>query len=807
MKLSLRWLSRHVDLSDVSPQQILSDLTMSTAEIEGLERFGEGLEPFVVGHVRKREPHPDADKLSVCQVDLGRPGEGEGGVVQIVCGAPNVAPGQRVVVIRPGDTLPASGGKGALKIKVGRIRGVESHGMICSESELGLSDEHDGILVLDADAPIGARFVDVANVQDWVFEIDNKSINHRPDLWGHYGFARELAAIYRKELRPVCEPFPLPARGRRVEVEIEDRDGCPRYCGVVIDGVTAGPSPNELRWQLAAVGQRAINLPVDLTNWVMLDLGQPMHAFDARHVGDGPIRVRRAKTGEKLTTLDGQKRTLTADDLLICCGERPEALAGVMGGEGTMVASDTTSLFLESASFHANRIRRTSMRLGLRTDASARFEKAQDPANAELAVHCFLRLLQQHCPTAAPAGPLVDPAGFAFEPPVIALRRDRLRLKLGHALPDEHVAALLRSLAFGVEPHADGFRVTVPSFRATKDVRAEDDLIEEVGRMFRYDNIPEQPLLGPVEPPQRNEELFLVRRLLEVACLEFRCHEAYGYSFVPDRVLEQAGAKDHAYVRVRNPVAPDVACMRRHVLPSLLATAAANARNHAELRLVEHGKGYHAEMKDEHGLPHEVREVAFVFARKGDGPHPYGELREALRHLLLRLGYPVELRRAWHGSDQPWVHPHRAVAIDRDGSPCGYVGWLHPAVARAFGLPAATAVACVDVRALHANGRVTGRYTPVPVFPELPVDVALLVDETTEVAAVEEFLRQTGRKLVRRVALFEVYRGERVPAGRKSLNFTVTLGADDRTLTDKDEARFLGKVREHAPQIGAELRG
>lgn len=804
MKLSLRWLSRHVDLSHLEPARILADLTMSTAEIEGVERFGEGLECLVVGHVRKREKHPDADKLSVCTVDL----QDAGGVVQIVCGAPNVAAGQRVVVIRPGDTLPAVGTKGPLKIKVGKIRGVESHGMICSEAELGLSEEADGIMVLPEDTKIGARFVDTAPVQDHVFEIDNKSINHRPDLWGHYGFARELAAIYGLELKPAATPVELPADGESITVEIEDdaRAACPRYCGLVIDGVTAGPSPDELRWQLAAVGQRAINLPVDLTNFVMLDLGQPMHAFDRRHVGDGPVRVRFAREGEKITTLDAQRRELQPTDLLICSGDRPEALAGVMGGEGTMVEADTTSLFLESANFHATTIRRTSMRLGLRTDASARFEKAQDPRSAELAVHAFLGLLQRYCPTARAAGPLSDPAGFPFEPPVVELRRARLHTKLGHELGDEQVSAILASLQFGVEVGDDGFAVAVPSFRATKDITAEDDLIEEVGRMFRYDNIPERPLVGTVEPPPRNEELALSRRLVEGACFDLGCSEVYNYSFVPDGVVAACGAADHAYARVKNPVAPEQARIRRHVMPSLLAALPQNLRTRPEVRLVEHGKGYHAEMRGEHGLPHEVRELAVVISRR-DGEHPFGELREAVAALLRRSGYAPVMERAWHGKDQPWVHPSRAVAIDRDGSPVGYVAHLHPGIARAMDLPGSTAIACVDVRALLVAGRSVGGYSPVPAFPPLPVDVALLVDETVQVAAVADFLRKVGRKLVRDVSLFEVYRGERLPAGKKSLNFTVTLGAEDRTLDDKDESRYLGKVRDQAGTIGAELRG
>jgi phenylalanyl-tRNA synthetase beta chain len=806
MKLSLRWLARHVDLAGIEPRQILADLTMSTAEIEGLHAFGAGLECLVTGHVVRREKHPDADKLSVCQVLLG-----SGPPVQIVCGAPNVAAGQKVAVIRPGDTLPDAGEKGALKIKVSKIRGVDSNGMICSERELGLGEDQDGILVLPPDTEVGARLVDVLPVQDQVLEIDNKSINHRPDLWGHYGFARELAAIYGRPLRPLGEPVAFPAAGIAVPVRIDDQAACPRYCGLVLTGVTAGKSPPELRWLLAAVGQRAINLPVDLTNFVMLDLGQPMHAFDLRHVQGRTIRVRRARAGEALTTLDGQVRPLCDQDLLICADgpggdSRPEALAGVMGGQGTMVEAATTALFLESASFHAAVIRRTSMRLGLRTDASARFEKAQDPVNAELAVHHFVRLLQAWCPTAQPAGPLADPAGFRYQPRTIVLRRARLDLKLGIALPDEQVQGILQSLQFAVARTGADFVVAVPSFRATKDIAIEDDLIEEVGRMFRYDNIPEQPLCSVVTPPPRNEELFLQRRLVEIAAADLATSEVYDYTFVPDAVLRAVRADGHEYARVRNPVAPENARVRRHVLPSLLSNLAANLRHSVEVRLMERGKGYHPEVHELEKLPGEVHELALAWSRRS-GAHPFGELREAVLWLLARAGYPAAITRTWHGKDQPWVHPGRAVAVDRDGSPVGCVAHLHPVVARALEVPATTAIACLDLRALLATGRRTARYTALPAFPVLPVDVALAVAEEVQVGQVADYLRRVGKKLVRHVELFEVWRGQGVPAGRKSLNFTVTLGADDRTLTDEDEARYLARVREQSAEIGAELRG
>lgn len=801
MKLSLRWLQRHVDLSGIEPRQILADLTMSTAEIEGLQHFGAGLEVLVVGHVVACDKHPDADKLSVCQVFLGR-----GKPQQIVCGAPNVQKGQKVAVILPGDSLPAAGAKGALKIKVAKVRGVESHGMICSEQELALGQDHDGILVLPAGLEPGARLIDVLPIQDHVFEIDNKSINHRPDLWGHHGFARELAAIYGRELKLLGEVPEYPKTGATLELSIADTEACPRYCGLLLDGVQAGPSPYELRLLLQAVGQRPINLPVDLTNFVMLDLGQPLHAFDQRLLHGRSVRVRMAKAGEKLRTLDDQNRKLSDHDLLICADDEPIALAGIMGGAGTMVAADTTSLFLESANFHAATIRRTSMRTGLRTDASARFEKAQDPRNAELAVHHFVRLLQQYCPSARPAGPLGIAGRALPQPPVIALRHARLEHKLGLSLDRDRVRGILTSLQFALEPTEAGFAVTVPSFRATKDIAIEDDLIEEVGRMYRYDNIPEKPLTSIVTPPERHEELTMSRRAVEIAALAMGCSEVYNYSFVPDAVLAAAMLAELPHARVKNPVAPEMARIRRHVMPSLLQSLQLNLRSHAEVRLVEHGKGYQPEARDEHTLPHEVRELAFALARR-DGPHPYAELRSGIEALLRRLSFQPVFGRLWTGKDQPFVHPGRTVAIEHDGTPVGYVGHLHPQALRNFELPDTTAIACIDLRALITTGHKPAKFTALPVFPRLPVDVALLVDDGIQVAAAQGFLQRLGKKLVQDVTLFEVYRGDGVPAGRKSLNFTVTLGADDRTLTAEDEAKYLAKVRAQAAEIGAEMRG
>ncbi len=796
MKLSLRWLSRYVDLADKTPDQIRNDLTLSTAEIEGIEVYGRGLEDLVVGHVVQREKHPDADKLSLTQVDVGT-----GQLLQIVCGAHNIAAGQKVAVVLPGSSLPDG-----TKIKKSKIRGAESQGMICSEREMGLSDEHEGILVLETAAAPGTRLLAAVPLTDHVFEIDNKSINHRPDLWGHYGFARELAAIYGRALAPLGVPQDFPAQGRALPIRSEDLAGCPRYVGVVLEGCKVTPSPAWLQRLLRAVGVRPINSLVDLTNFVMLEIGQPLHAFDLRRLHADGIVVRRARAGETMRTLDGVQRTLVPEDLLITSGGKPVALAGVMGGEEASVAADTSTLFLESAAFHATSIRRTSARLGLRTDASTRFEKALDPAYAAQAAHRFVELLRELQPAARAAGPLVDAGGWSYTPRRLTLRRARLDNKLGKVLSEQEVCRIFTALDCRVRVADQCFHVDVPSFRATKDLLGEDDLIEEVGRMHRYDNIEGVPLRMVVAMPPKEPELGLARRIVAAGAMELACCEVYDYSFVPDALVAACLADDLEYARVTNPVAPEITRMRRHVLPSLLAHVAPNLREQAEVRLHEHGKGYHPERRDGLALPHEVREVAFVCSRR-EGTHPYPELREALAVLLRRAGAPCTLDELCSVRDLPWIHPGRTVAMQRGDTPVGYVGCLHPQVLRNLGLPVTTAVATIDVRAILQAGLVEERFVPIPRFPSQPVDIALFVPEATRVKDLAHFLDDCGKKLVRSVRLFEVYRGANVPAGMKSVNFTVTLGADDRTLSAADEEKYIARVRERCREVGAELRG
>jgi len=820
MFVSIRWLARHVRLDGITPEQICNDLTLSTAEVEGLERFAPQLHDVVVGLVIKKSAHPDAEKLSVCLVEVGSGDGGDGdGPLTIVCGAPNVAAGQKVAVACVGTTLPFD-----FKIKKSKIRGVESRGMICSIRELDLGEEHDGIWVLPEDAPVGAPVAEALGIDDWIIEIDNKSLTHRPDLWGHRGIARELAAIYERELLPLDTTLPETGSAPGYPVTIESK-ACTRYIALPIDGVSKCASPDWLRWLLLAVGQRAIDLLVDLSNFVMLDLGQPNHVFDRRRLGRGGIVVRDARLGETIVTLDGEERSLDPADLLICAGEEPIALAGIMGGEPSKVADDTDSLLLEVAHFDAVTIRRTSSRVGLRSDASARFEKTLDPTLPLAAAGHFARLLSTIADRAAFPAPITDEGSWHDPSSTIELRCERVRTALGKALSNDEIRHILERLEFSVEepgsPDEGRFRVSVPSFRAGKDITIEQDLVEEVGRIYRYGNIPERSMVSDVVPPPRDERRRLVRHLQDRLAGGARFHENLSYSFIGDDLLTKLGEIDRPYVSVINPVVQSEAKIRRNVAPSLLSTLEANRRHRGDVRLFEIGKGYEPEHANAQGEPRERHYLALAWA----GPRP-GKKSRYDENRMMRLHAIVEdlLRSrgcatpSWSsdGERPAWAHPGKCLFLESDASqkgagPLAVVAELEPGLAPAIGLSGdleseiAIAEVCLDAM-LDAKPSAQG-YTPLPRFPGIKVDVAVAVAETTPAAELLALIEKAGKKQVAEIELFDLYRGQSVGEGRKSLAFHVLLQSDKKTLTDKDEQKFLKRFEQLVSEAGFELRG
>lgn len=815
MRVSMRWLARHVDLTGITPEQLADDLTLSTAEVEGLERFAPWLDEVVVGHVVSREPHPDAEKLSLCRVDVGEGGE----PLAIVCGAPNVAAEQKVAVARVGTTLP-----GDFKIKKSKIRGVASHGMICSVRELELGDDHDGIWVLPTEAPVGRPVAEALGIDDCVIEIDNKSLTHRPDLWGHRGIAREIAAIYERTLLPLDTSLPETGDAEPYPVEIET-EACSRYVGLPIDGVRPGPSPDWLRWLLLAVGQRPIDLLVDLSNFVMLDLGQPNHVFDRarldREGGGQGILVRNACEGETLVTLDGETRSLVGDDLLICAGDVPVALAGVMGGEGSKVADDTDALLLEVATFDATTIRRTSTRVGLRTDSSARFEKTLDPNLPMAAAGHFARLLAGIEPAARFPAPPTDVGEWQDPASVIRLRNARIRTALGKPLSDDTIRDILERLGFRVvgDPagNIDLYDVHVPSFRATKDVTIEQDLVEEIGRIHRYGNIDEAPLHFDLVPPPRDERRLLVRALQDRLAGGARFHESLSYSFVDDDLLAMLGELDEPHVAVINPVNQNESKIRRRVAPSLLPALEANRRHHDDVRLFEIGKAYEPEHANDRGEPRERHLLGLAWAGTPPGRKARWDERrlvglQAIVEDLLQASGCGAPRWSDEGERPSWAHPGRCLFLRLDGAPApvGVLAELEPGLAPKLGLAGdlssevAIGELCLD--ALLAAPRSESRYRPLPKFPGIKVDVAVSVPESIRAGELVELIEKAGKKQVADLELFDLYRGESIGEGRKSLAFHVLLQSETKTLTDKDEQKFLQRFEKLVAEAGGALR-
>ncbi|QDU67358.1 phenylalanine--tRNA ligase subunit beta [Engelhardtia mirabilis] len=804
MQVSYRWLERHVDLSGVTPLEVARLLTLHVAEVEGVEPFAAHLSDVTVGHVLERTAHPDADKLSVCRVDVG-----QGEPLQIVCGAPNVAAGQRVAVATIGTVLP-----GDFKIKKGKIRGQESAGMICSVRELDLGDEHDGIWVLPGEPEVGRSVAQALGLADWVFEIDNKSVTHRPDLWGHRGMARELAALLGRELKSLDTSLPETGSGEPYPVRVET-PGCPRYLALPIDGVRAEPSPQWLRLLLLAVGQRPIDLLVDVSNFVMLDLGQPNHLFDRRRLA-GSIEVREAREGELIQTLDGEERRLTPADLLICSGDQPVALAGVMGGELSKVEGDTNELLLEIANFHGTTVRRTAARLALRTDASARFEKSLDPCLALEAAGHLVRILAQIQPSLTLPSPITDAGDWAVPSVRIALPGERVRGILGVDMRDEQIAAHLGALGFGVAIDGGVLTVDVPTWRATKDVTIAEDLIEEVGRTVGYDAIPGAKLVAEVAPPPRDHRRELVRALQDRLSGSARFHEALGYSFQSNDLLRATRGADAAYVEVINPVAEGESKVRRSVLPSLLQKLGPNLRQRGDVRLFEIGKGYLPERRGERGDPAEVHELGLALA----APRPAANarfdagalprLRGVLDDLLHVVGAPApEWRRA--AADLPgWAHPGKAVEAVTTGAGGGarvaLLAAIHPEVTRDLEIDGDASGACVSLDAILALDRTVSDYRPVPRFPGVKLDVAFSVPAQTPAADVAKVVDHAGKGLVASVELFDVYAGASVGEGKKSLAYHVVLQAADRTLDDKDQRKYLDRLERTAAHQGLELR-
>lgn len=804
MRVSLQWLADYVDLP-MSAHELAEMLTGSGTAVEGILELGEGYEAFIVGRVLEVMPHPAADRLSLCKVDVG------GEVADIVCGAPNVRPGIFVPVAMPGSSLPDG-----TAIAETAIRGVDSRGMLLSERELGISEEAEGIMVLEEGARAGARLSDTLAVRDTVLDLEITP--NRPDCLSMLGIAREVAALTGQKVRR--PEFALRERGApaadAVRVDIEDGDLCSRYAARVIENVSTAASPWWMRSRLQAAGVRPISNVVDVTNYVMLETGQPLHAFDLDLVREGRIIVRRAADGETMTTLDGVERKLTRDDLLICDPSGPVALAGVMGGEHTEVGGSTTRVLLESAHFDAPNIMRTARLQDLPSEASYRFERGVDPEGCADAADRAAFLMQELAGGAVRPG-AVDARARIIAPVSLKLRVKRAARLIGADIGGEEMASHLRSIELEAKlAQGDGgeetIAVTVPTFRP--DLEREIDLVEEVARLYGYGRIaptlPRSPHNIGSLTPQQGKRREMARTLAGMGL-----HEAITNAFISPRwlkILDPDGEYlPAAPVTLRNPISEEMSVMRPLLLPGLLEAVRFNLnRQVSGLLFFEIGRTFVP--REGEALPAEAQKLGCVLAGRWLSKQWDREAEEVdfftVKGVLERLTSSLHVSNwSLRREALPFLHPAQSCAVSMGGRDAGLLGLVHPRIAAETDLPRNTAVLEIDLDPLIAAALEPVPYEEIPRVPSVQMDLAVVVDNGVDAGEVEGVIREVGGELLREVRLFDLYRGEQLDAGRKSLAYGLSFYALDRTLRD-DEVRSIYEdiVVKLAQRLGARLR-
>lgn len=805
MRISLEWLSDYVDLV-LGPAELAERLTASGTVVEGIEAYGEGFAGLVVGRVLEVKRHPAADRLSLCRVDAGD------AVLDIVCGAPNVAAGMAAPLALPGSSLPDG-----TAIRESTIRGVVSHGMLLSGKELGISEDAAGIMPLDDSLPAGTGLAAALGVPDTVFELEVTP--NRPDCLSVVGVAREVAALTGQRLRlPSCA---LREGGGNtadeVEVEIVDADLCSRYAARIIAGLRIGDSPWWMRRRLQAAGVRPISNVVDVTNYVMLELGQPLHAFDHGLIREGRIIVRRAEPAEVLVTLDGVERQLSRDDLLICDPSGGVALAGIMGGEDTEISGATTKVLLESAHFDPANIMRTSRLHELSSEASYRFERGVDPNGCVIAADRASYLMQELAGGTVYAG-VVDARGRIIEPLRLALRARRAARHIGIDLDAAGAGALLESIGIDVlgrrrEGDEEIVEVEVPTFRP--DLEREIDLVEEVARLYGYERIPSTlPCTSSGVGGLTRDQM--MRRRIAAVLAGLGLYEAVALSFISRAWMDlldprRAFLPERGF-HLRNPVSEEVSLLRPTLLPGLLEAVRFNInRRVTDVHLFEMGRVFLYD--DGRKLPLEPLRLGCVLAGRWL-PGQWSREAEEVDFFTAK-GICECLASALHIADWrlvrrefPFLHPSQSCAVVVGGREAGWLGMIHPALARDSDLPDGCALMEIDVASLLEAAPETAVYQDVPRYPSLQVDIAVVVGDETDSLQVEEVIREAGGELLRGVRPFDVYRGEQVGAGEKSVAYNLTFFADERTLRD-DEVRSSCEAIVDAlrARLGAGIRG
>lgn len=789
MKAPYRWLCDYVKM-DISPEQLSQKLIMTGSAVDGYKELGEGLDNVIIGRLDSIRKHPDADKLSVCEVNNGTE------TLQIVCGAKNIFEGALVPVAMIGASLP-----NGIKISKSKLRGVFSFGMLCSGQELGISDypgaDVDGIMIIRENVALGTPLRDLLGLNDTVLDIEVGA--NRPDCLSIVGVARECAASLTKELT-------LPDTSYKecggsisdyVKVEVRDSDLCPRYIARAAKNVKIGPSPKWLKDRLMTAGVRSINNIVDITNFVMLETGQPMHAFDHKDIRGGQIIVRRAKDNETITTLDSKERTLSNDMLMICDAQGTIGVAGVMGGENSEIKEDTVTVVFESAKFMHGNIRRTARSLGLQTESAMRFSKGIDAAGCKTAIDRALHLVEQLGCGEIVAGE-IDILSIDLSPRKVIVGADKINAKLGTDIAPQMMTDLLNRVF--IPTMLDGGTLTcdIPSFRG--DISLGEDIAEEVARIYGYDNIPIIEMVGEVTRGVFSEEEKAIDKA-RVILSGLGCYECVTYSFGSYYDIEKLGVeKLRNAVKIINPLGDDQAYMRTSPLPDMLKVVVNNINKKAsEIRLFESGRIY-LPSDDEKELPEERKYICIAAC----GDEDFFSLKGLLENLFDAFGIK-NLRYMNEAAD--CYHPGRKASVYANGSKLGEFGEIYPDVAEAFGINRRVYVAEIGLKALCDATDDVIKYEPLPKFPAVERDIALIVNVDVTSGSLLECIRENAGEFFEKASLFDVYTGEKLGKDKKSLAYNIVFRAKGRTLMDEEvNAARDAIVAAVGREFGAKLR-
>ena len=806
MNISLNWLKEFVNLGNISPEEIKDQLTAHTVEVEKIIEQKEQFKNIVIAKILEIKKHPQADKLQIAIVDAG-----EKEPLKIVCGAPNIAIGQLVPLAKIGAILP-----NGLEIKKAEIRGENSNGMLCAEDELGLGNDHSGIMILDEKAKIGQDLSEYLSLNEIILEIDNKSISNRPDLWGHYGIARELSVILEKKLQPYSTKEIKIKNNKEVskeniEVEIKAKNLCKKYLAIKIDGIKIEESPTWLKNKITSLGLKSINNIVDATNYVMFETGQPLHAFDAE--GIEKIIIRKADKNEVIMALDDKERKLNENDLVIATESMAIAVAGIIGGKEKEINNTTTSIIIESANFDAVSIRKTGQKINTRTDAAMRFEKGLDPNLCQLALNKMVEIIKKIQPKAILKYEIIEKGDFKNEEKIINLDLKWVNKIIGQEIEEKKIKNILERLGLEVQNNSqESWNIKIPSWRQ-KDLQIKEDIIEEIIRIYGYNNIKAIIPNDELTPPEKDPQLQLINKIKKILANNYKMTESYNYSFINEDQLLKLNFDPKTYVKLLNPLSSQHALLRQTLITNLISNIKTNQSRSDLISIFEIGNiflnvagGLHKDKKRNENLPYQEKKLALIISDSKN--NSFNHLKNIIFNFLLELSDTLEIEFSPTESIINWSDKNEKCLIMIDGKEIGFIAKIDNGVLNKNGIKKETSASEISLKSLLtaiSKGK-QKQYQTIAKFPSINRDLAFVIDQKIFYNDISREIKNFN-PLIKDLELFDVYSGENLENNKKSLAFHIVYQSNEKTLTSEEIDKIQNELIKHLEEkFSAQIR-